>query len=314
MANVNFQAGTAAVPATQVEISVSCRSFFGRTEMIKDNLNPDFVKKFVMNYFFEESQKLKFEIYDVDAQTTRLDAHDFLGRIECTLGEIVGSPSGKFEKPLSGPVKNNGQIIIRAEEMSNCKELIKLQFRASHLDKKDFFGKSDPYLVFYRANEDNSHDFIGEFMTNLRELSRGAGPNNQYPNFNPSNPYCQGINGVLQAYHNSLRNVQLYGPTNFSPVINHVSRYASDNASNTMNVLDGDEQRLSYNGRYAERDIVQFVPFREFMNNRYGNNMQLSQAALAKEVLAEIPDQFLSYMNKHNFKPTKLANASAPTS
>ncbi|KAJ8302122.1 hypothetical protein KUTeg_021109 [Tegillarca granosa] len=554
MANVNFQAGTAAVPATQVEISVSCRGLrdcdtfsksdpicvlftkdiktggfyeFGRTEMIKDNLNPDFVKKFVMNYFFEESQKIKFEIYDVDAQTTRLDAHDFLGRIECTLGEIVGSPSGKFEKPLSGPVKNNGQIIIRAEEMSNCKELIKLQFRASHLDKKDFFGKSDPYLVFYRANEDNSytivhktevikntlnptwqpfaitakalcngdydrsikvecydwdsdgsHDFIGEFMTNLRELSRGAGPNNQYPvwlvinpqkrakkkkykdsgeailmdckieiqntfldyiqsgstqmhftvavdftasngnpssptslhymspygapnqyaaaiqavgeiiqdydsdklfpalgfgarmsdgsvhhefalNFNPSNPYCQGINGVLQAYHNSLRNVQLYGPTNFSPVINHVSRFAASmqdgknyfvlliitdgvitdmhqtmqaivNAASlpmsiiivgvgdadfeAMNVLDGDEQRLSYNGRYAERDIVQFVPFREFMNNHYGNNMQLSQAALAKEVLAEIPDQFLSYMNKHNFKPTKLANASGQTS
>lgn len=56
------------------------------------------------------------------------------------------------------------------------------------------------------------------------------------------------------------------------------------------------------------------MPFREFMNNRYGNNMQLSQAALAKEVLAEIPDQFLSYMNKHNFKPTKLADASAPPS
>ena len=30
--------------------------------MIKDTLNPDFVKKFFMNYFFEESQKLKFEM------------------------------------------------------------------------------------------------------------------------------------------------------------------------------------------------------------------------------------------------------------
>ena len=35
---------------------------FGRSEVIQDNLNPDFVKKFVMNYFFEESQKLKFEL------------------------------------------------------------------------------------------------------------------------------------------------------------------------------------------------------------------------------------------------------------
>jgi hypothetical protein len=30
--------------------------------MIKDCLNPDFVKKFMMNYMFEELQKLKFEV------------------------------------------------------------------------------------------------------------------------------------------------------------------------------------------------------------------------------------------------------------
>lgn len=37
--------------------------------------------------------------------------------------------------------------------------------------------------------------------------------------------------------------------------------------------------------------------------------MALSQAALAKEVLAEIPDQFLSYMKKHNIKPKLSATA-----
>ena len=35
---------------------------YGRTEMIKDTLNPDFVKKVVMQYFFEQSQKLRFEM------------------------------------------------------------------------------------------------------------------------------------------------------------------------------------------------------------------------------------------------------------
>ena len=30
-----------------------------------------------------------------------------------------------------------------------------LQFNGKKLDKKDFFGKSDPFLVFYRCNEDN---------------------------------------------------------------------------------------------------------------------------------------------------------------
>ena len=43
-------------------------------------------------------------------------------------------------------------------------------------------------------------------------------------NGNPQNPYCNGIDGVMEAYYRSLKSVQLYGPTNFAPVINHVAR------------------------------------------------------------------------------------------
>lgn len=43
-------------------------------------------------------------------------------------------------------------------------------------------------------------------------------------NGNPQNPYCHGIDGVMEAYYRSLKSVQLYGPTNFAPVINHVAR------------------------------------------------------------------------------------------
>jgi hypothetical protein len=41
-----------------------------------------------------------------------------------------------------------------------------------------------------------------------------------------SDPYCDGIDGVLAAYHQTLNGVELYGPTNFSPVINHVANFA----------------------------------------------------------------------------------------
>lgn len=43
-------------------------------------------------------------------------------------------------------------------------------------------------------------------------------------NGNPQNPYCNGIEGVMEAYYQSLKSVRLYGPTHFSPVINHVAR------------------------------------------------------------------------------------------
>jgi len=32
-----------------------------------------------------------------------------------------------------------------------------IQFHARKLDKKDFFGKSDPFLVFSRANDDGTY-------------------------------------------------------------------------------------------------------------------------------------------------------------
>ena len=57
----------------------------------------------------------------------------------------------------------------------------------------------------------------------------------------PSNPYCAGIEGILAAYYKSLGAVQLYGPTNFSPVINHVAQFAAvyqvtNNLSNIDNI------------------------------------------------------------------------------
>uniref|UniRef100_UPI00398E4504 copine-8 isoform X3 n=1 Tax=Pristiophorus japonicus TaxID=55135 RepID=UPI00398E4504 len=444
------------IPATKVEITISCRNLldrdtfsksdpicvlylqgignkewreYGRTEAIDNTLNPDFVRKFLLDYFFEERQNLRFDLYDVDSKSSNLSEHDFLGQAFCTLGEIVGSQGSRLEKPLvftmskehystsdylrtkwkkflpttaslvhkscaedrGIPGKKCGAIILTAEELSNCHDVVMMQFCANKLDKKDFFGKSDPFLVFYRSNEDGtftichktevvkntlnpvwqaftipvralcngdfdrtikvevydwdrdgSHDFIGEFTTNYRELSRGQSQFNVYEvlnpkkkakkkkyinsgtvtllsfavetestfldyirggtqinftvaidftasnghpaqptslhymnpyqlntyamalkavgeiiqdydsdkmfpalgfgaklppdgrishefalNGNPHNPYCQGIEGVMEAYYRSLKSVQLYGPTNFAPVINHVARYAS---------------------------------------------------------------------------------------
>uniref|UniRef100_A0A6Q2XZZ3 C2 domain-containing protein n=1 Tax=Esox lucius TaxID=8010 RepID=A0A6Q2XZZ3_ESOLU len=508
------------VPATKIEVTVSCRSSltaffvlclfavvvlyvqgigtkewreFGRTEVIDNTLNPNFVRKFFLDFFFEENPP----------GTT-----DFLGQTFCTLGEIIGSAGGRLEKSLSGiPGKKLGSIIFVAEELSNCRDIATMQLCANKLDKKDFFGKSDPFLVFYRSNEDGtftichktevvkntlnpvwqpftipvralcngdydrtvkvdvydwdrdgSHDFIGEFTTSYRDFSRGQNQFNVYEVLNPKkkgkkkkyinsgtvtllsfkveseytfvdfirglpkqpvmqtscptgdpsqptslhyinpyqmnayamalkavgeiiqdydsdklfpaygfgaklppdgkishafplsgdydNPNCVGIDGVLEAYFRSLRTVQLYGPTNFSPVISQVARSAQDvtdgsqyfvlliitdgvisdmvqtkeavvNAAalpmsiiivgvgpaefDAMEELDGDEIRVSSRGRFAERDIVQFVPFRDYMD-RSGNQV-LSMARLAKDVLAEIPEQLLGFMKSRGIEP-----------
>ncbi|XP_055510598.1 copine-5-like isoform X1 [Leucoraja erinacea] len=185
MASVSdFDPIQGSIPATKVEITVSCRNLldkdtfsksdplcvlyvqgietiqwreFGRTEVIDNTLHPDFVRKFILDYFFEERQNLRFDLYDVDSKSLDLSKHDFLGQIFCTLGEIVGSPGSRLEKSLTGiPGKKCGIIVLSAEELGNCRDVTTMQFCANKLDKKDFFGKSDPFMVFYRSNEDGT--------------------------------------------------------------------------------------------------------------------------------------------------------------
>ncbi|KAM9953793.1 hypothetical protein ACTFIR_008887 [Dictyostelium discoideum] len=61
-----------------------------------------------------------------------------------------------------------------------------------------------------------------------------------------------------------------------------------------MNILDGDDAALQSGGVRAERDIVQFVAMRDYLNR---------PNELAAEVLREIPTQFLSFMKKYKFRP-----------
>uniref|UniRef100_A0A8C6L1Y4 Copine 8 n=1 Tax=Nothobranchius furzeri TaxID=105023 RepID=A0A8C6L1Y4_NOTFU len=432
----DFDPLNASIPATKVEITVSfCVLYtqgmgnkewreYGRTEVIDNTLNPDFVRKFMLDYFFEERQNLRFDLFILFCVGSPPISQDFLGQACCTLGEVVGSVGSRLEKPLGGiQGKKCGTIIVKAEELNNCRESVMMQFCGNKLDKKDFFGKSDPFLVFYRSNEDGTFTICHKtevvkntlnpvwqaFKIPVRALCNGnpAQPTSlhymspyqlnayamalkavgeiiqdydsdkMFPalgfgaklppdgrvshefalNGNPQNPYCTGIDGVMEAYYQSLKSVQLYGPTNFSPVINHVARYAAsvkdgsqyfvlliitdgvisdmaqtkesivNAASLPMSIiivgvgpaefdamveLDGDEVRISSRGRFAERDIVQFVPFRDYID-RTGNHI-LSMARLAKDVLAEIPDQFLSYMRTRGIKPSPAPPPYSPPS
>ncbi|KAK6635208.1 hypothetical protein RUM44_000459 [Polyplax serrata] len=536
--NSQFTPGTAAVPTAEVELTLSCRSLQGkdlmsksdpmcvtfvqpfgekrwveyhRTECISNDHDPDFLSKVTIPYRFEEHQNLKFEIYDVDSESSNLSNHDFLGMAQCSLGQIVSS--GNVKLPLS-PTKTgtgdgtHGYLLITAEELSTLKDEIIMQFSGIGLDKMNWFGKSDPFLVFHKStesgafvmvhktevikntlnpkwnrfsipiatlcngdidrnlkvvcwdwNSNGNHGLIGEFYVTVRELSettpgyshkkipvinpekknsskyknsgevelnyferrpvssfldyvRGGvqlhcsiaidftGSNGnpsspdslhyisnqpnmyeqaiisvgsiiqdydtdkQFPvlgfgarlppdgrvsheffvNMHPSNPYCIGINGVLEAYRNCIHQVQLYGPTNFAPIINHVAKFASafkDGSSyfilliltdgiitdmpqtiqaivqasslpysiiivgvgnadfSAMEALDADTVALQHNGVKAQRDIVQFVPFNKFLSIA---DPATARNRLAREVLAEIPKQFMSYMQVNQIK------------
>jgi hypothetical protein len=60
----------------------------GQTEEILNNLNPDFQKSFLISYFFEKHQPLRFEVMDGDNKSGK---YELIGAAEVTLGAIMGS-------------------------------------------------------------------------------------------------------------------------------------------------------------------------------------------------------------------------------
>ncbi|KAG0045598.1 Copine-8 [Gryganskiella cystojenkinii] len=162
-------------------------------------------------------------------------------------------------------------------------------------------------------------------------------------NGNAQYPEVDGIDGIQAAYWHALTYSELYGPTNFAPVINQTAAICNQHRAGSeeyyvlliltdgvitdmdntvraivqasrlpmsiiivgvgnanfdnMNILDADDEPLRSGGQTMARDIVQFVPFREFQTGAFGNE------ALAEAVLAEVPDQFVSYMTQHRVQP-----------
>eukprot|EP00179_Madagascaria_erythrocladioides_P007549 CAMPEP_0198323568 /NCGR_PEP_ID=MMETSP1450-20131203/11776_1 /TAXON_ID=753684 ORGANISM="Madagascaria erythrocladiodes, Strain CCMP3234" /NCGR_SAMPLE_ID=MMETSP1450 /ASSEMBLY_ACC=CAM_ASM_001115 /LENGTH=748 /DNA_ID=CAMNT_0044027285 /DNA_START=56 /DNA_END=2305 /DNA_ORIENTATION=- len=166
-------------------------------------------------------------------------------------------------------------------------------------------------------------------------------------NGNPSDAECDGLDGVLTAYRQALNAVVLSGPTVFSQILQLASSMAGTHSTQdsqsftilliitdgiisdmeatiseivrasdlpmsivivgvggadfqAMERLDADDVPLVSNGKTMKRDIVQFVPFRKF---------KAVPSLLAAEVLAEIPDQLLSYMNSHKIRPNEPRQA-----
>nr|XP_004999472.2 copine-7 isoform X2 [Cavia porcellus] len=134
----------------------------GRTEVVRSSLNPVFSKVFTVDYYFEEVQRLRFEVYDTHGPDgLACDEDDFLGGMECTLGQIVAQK--RITRPLLlklGRKAGKSTITVIAEDISGNNGYVELCFQARNLDDKDLFSKSDPFLELFRTNEDGSEQLV----------------------------------------------------------------------------------------------------------------------------------------------------------
>lgn len=132
----------------------------GSTEMIKNASNPVFKTRIALDYYFERKQELRASIFDVDNKNKQVnESHDTLGDCFFTCGEIIGSKNSTIAKGIYLNKVKHGTLVIFGENLSNDsypKSNIYFNLSASNLDKKDFFGSSDPYLVISRVRQDGS--------------------------------------------------------------------------------------------------------------------------------------------------------------
>ncbi|KAM6995478.1 copine-4 [Tautogolabrus adspersus] len=142
-----------------------------RTEVIRSTVNPTYSKVFTLDFYFEEVQRLRFELFDINSSHNGLKDADFLGSVECTLGQIVHQR--KLCKALLRPGGTVGKAIITitAEELTGNDDYIELSFSARKLDDKDFFSKSDPFLEIYRLNDDATMQLVYRTETVMNNLN-----------------------------------------------------------------------------------------------------------------------------------------------
>jgi len=141
-------------------------SEIGRTEVMEDEPYPRFATQFKLDYYFEEEQVLRFDVYDEDKKgSAALRDHDFIGSCTLILGELLHAKGQVMSKKLlskkkvqitNKKSKRYSSLTVTAEKVSTVgNELIALSLAMKGLPKMDgLFGKSDPYFTLSRTRED----------------------------------------------------------------------------------------------------------------------------------------------------------------
>ncbi|KAF3959786.1 hypothetical protein CMV_015430 [Castanea mollissima] len=137
----------------------------GRTEVVLNSLNPAWIEKVTVAFQFEIVQPFVFHVYDVDSKfhnvpvkTLKLNDQEFLGEATCVLSEIVTKQTRSLTLNLNNKnghtsLRNLGALTIHVEETVSLRSCVEMVVHCSHLDNKDLFSKSDPFLRISRIVE-----------------------------------------------------------------------------------------------------------------------------------------------------------------
>ena len=165
-----------------------------RTELIKDNLNPNFTHNFRVEYFFEVHQYFKIRMIDVDKND-----YDMIGETEFKMADIMGSKEKSIKINLKYKGKNNGQLILRGEAVAQEEFDLRLECSGIKLKCFSMFSSIDPIIKFYKPRilsqdqtylenlKSKANKYAGKVglnsndWVNVYTSKKGSGPNSHFP-------------------------------------------------------------------------------------------------------------------------------------
>ena len=143
------------------------KSLIGRTEVVYDNLNPEFVTPIDADYFFEESQDFRVEVYDADDinQLDNFQAQDLIGTFAFTMNNVVTARdqilTGQLA-PASSKTKG-GEITITATEKKDDYGIMQFSMNLS------FETNSDHKSLFYTLSKGTGKHLIPVYKSECQE-------------------------------------------------------------------------------------------------------------------------------------------------
>ena len=103
-------------------------TLIGQTEVCKESLNPDWAESFLVDYYFEKNQEIRFEVYDDDG-----GKKEEQGMHTTTISHLIGAKRQTYHGELKHSSKkgNRGYIIVKTDSVKESNKTSKMTVNVS---------------------------------------------------------------------------------------------------------------------------------------------------------------------------------------
>jgi hypothetical protein len=128
---------------------------FSRTEVCWNNPDPKWVATFKAAYIFEQEQRVRFVVADVDSDRASLKAHDIIGNAETSIQLLVADRGREVSLNLVDDRHSTprGVLLINLEQQQSSGTFVEGQVSAQNLKKMHTFSRNCPFFQLEKQSE-----------------------------------------------------------------------------------------------------------------------------------------------------------------